>query len=94
MKILAEINQKSKQYSVPVSLCGEMVGNPLAAMAAIGLGYDEISMPTTSIGPVKRMLRSVNRGRLQQAVRDLMKGSRTDVEIALREIADRQGIKL
>ena len=65
-----------------------------AAMAAIGLGYDEISMPTTSIGPVKRMVRSVNRGRLQQAVRDLMKGSRTDVEIALREIADRQGIKL
>jgi len=94
LKILAEINKKCKEYKVPVSLCGEVVGNPLAAMAVIGLGYDEVSIPTSSIGPVKRMVRSVNRPRLQEAVQKLMLEQGGDIEVRLREIADRQGIKL
>ena len=41
----------------PVTLCGEMAGKPISAMALIGLGYRSISMSPASIGPVKAMLR-------------------------------------
>ncbi len=45
---------------VDLSLCGEMAGRPLEAMALIGLGFRSISMHAGAIGPVKEMLRSLS----------------------------------
>ncbi|HYM30935.1 MAG TPA: phosphoenolpyruvate--protein phosphotransferase [Candidatus Cybelea sp.] len=45
---------------VPVALCGEMAGRPIEAMALIGAGFRNLSMPAASIGPVKEMLRSLS----------------------------------
>ena len=39
-----------------MTLCGELAGKPISAMALIGLGYRSISMSPASIGPVKAML--------------------------------------
>ncbi len=44
----------------PISVCGEHAGRPLEAMAMLGLGYRRLSMPAAGIGPVKRMLKSLN----------------------------------
>ena len=38
----------------PISVCGEMAGNPAAAVLLMGLGIDLLSMAATSIPPVKR----------------------------------------
>ena len=48
----------------PISVCGEMAGNPAAAVLLMGLGIDLLSMAATSIPPVKRALRAIS---LQQA---------------------------
>ena len=45
---------------VPVTLCGELAGQPLAAMALIGLGYRSLSMSADAIGPVKAMILSLD----------------------------------
>ena len=45
---------------VPVSLCGEMAGRPLDAMALIGLGFRDISVAPPAVGPVKAMIRSLS----------------------------------
>ena len=50
--------------AVPVTLCGELAGNPLAAMALIGLGYRSLSMSPAAIGPVKAMTLALDAGRL------------------------------
>ncbi|MBI5420265.1 MAG: phosphoenolpyruvate--protein phosphotransferase [Deltaproteobacteria bacterium] len=42
---------------IPVSMCGEMAGEPLYAYVLLGLGMDELSMNATSIPRVKRILR-------------------------------------
>ena len=42
-----------------ISLCGEMAGQPLEAMALIGLGFRELSVTPGAVGPVKRMVRSL-----------------------------------
>ncbi len=56
MRALREILDAAKRNSVSVTLCGEMAGRPISAMALIGLGFRSISMTSASIGPVKAML--------------------------------------
>src|SRR5512134_222917 len=42
---------------IPVSMCGEMAGEPFYTYILLGLGLDELSMNATSIALVKRILR-------------------------------------
>lgn len=94
MSVLQHIRRKTAQYDVPVSICGEAVGQPLEAMAAIGLGYRELSVPAPSIGPVKRMIRSVNHDKLTRAVTALLQSSEQNIRGGLRRVAEEQGVKL
>lgn len=48
---------------MPVTLCGELAGNPLAAMALIALGYRSLSMSPAAIGPVKAMTHALDVGK-------------------------------
>jgi phosphotransferase system enzyme I (PtsP) len=51
-----------------------MAGQPLDAMALIGLGYRNLSMAPPAIGPVKTMIRSLDLQRLETYLTDI-KGS-------------------
>jgi len=57
--LLRMIVDRCRAADVAVSLCGEMAGEPLEAMALIGLGYRIISMPPAKVGAVKAMTRSL-----------------------------------
>jgi phosphotransferase system enzyme I (PtsP) len=65
LRALKRIIDRAAVAHVPVSLCGEMAGKPLSAMALIALGYRTISMSPAAIGPVKEMLRALDVGRLR-----------------------------
>jgi phosphotransferase system enzyme I (PtsP) len=65
LRALKRIVDRAAVAHVPVSLCGEMAGKPLSAMALIALGYRTISMSPAAIGPVKEMLRALDVGRLR-----------------------------
>ncbi len=60
LRALKSIVEASKRHKTPLSLCGEMAGRPLDAMALIALGFNNISMAPASIGPVKAMILSLN----------------------------------
>lgn len=66
---------------VPVTLCGEMGGRPIEAMALVALGLRRISISPTSVGPVKRMLRSINLKQLQ----DFLLSNITSPEHSIRD---------
>jgi len=66
LSILQKIIAQAKAYNVPVTLCGEMAGNPLECMALLGLGLRSISMAPASIGPIKSMILSLNIAHLTQ----------------------------
>jgi phosphotransferase system enzyme I (PtsP) len=48
----------------PLSMCGEMAGNPIEAMVLIALGFRTLSLTAISLGPVKAMIRSLDAGAL------------------------------
>jgi phosphotransferase system enzyme I (PtsP) len=60
----------------PLSMCGEMAGNPLDAMVLIALGFRTLSLTATAIGPVKTMIRSLDAGTLARYLDEI--GDRPD----------------
>jgi phosphotransferase system enzyme I (PtsP) len=61
---------------VPLSMCGEMAGNPIEAMALIALGFRTLSMAASAIGPVKAMVRSLDVARTAAYLEEI--GDRPD----------------
>ncbi|PBB79959.1 phosphoenolpyruvate--protein phosphotransferase [Mesorhizobium sp. WSM3879] len=56
LRVLKQIADAGVRNHTPVTLCGELAGKPISAMALIGVGFRSISMSPASIGPVKAML--------------------------------------
>ena len=55
--------------SVELSVCGEMAGDPAAALALVGLGVTVLSMASSSLAPVRRAIRAADTGELGEAAR-------------------------
>jgi phosphotransferase system, enzyme I, PtsP len=94
LRVLLEIAQKAKSKGVEFSLCGEMAGRPIEAMALIGLGYRSISMAPASIGPVKAMVLSANSKKLRQIVLDLLDRNSPNIRRELTEFAQKEKIDI
>ncbi|MEO1473323.1 MAG: phosphoenolpyruvate--protein phosphotransferase [Pseudomonadota bacterium] len=60
MRFLRDVSRTCRRLGVDVSVCGEHTGRALEALCFIALGYNRLSMPASGIGPVKKMVRSVN----------------------------------
>ncbi|KQV73362.1 phosphoenolpyruvate--protein phosphotransferase [Rhizobium sp. Root1220] len=56
LRILRDIVRAGERNKTPVTLCGELAGKPISAMALLGIGFRSVSMSPASIGPVKAML--------------------------------------
>jgi phosphotransferase system enzyme I (PtsP) len=52
----------------PVSVCGEMAGDPAAALALLGLGVDSLSMNASNLPRVKWVIRSFTASEARQLV--------------------------
>ncbi|WP_246218146.1 phosphoenolpyruvate--protein phosphotransferase [Jiella pacifica] len=72
LRALRDVALAGERHGVPVSLCGEMAGRPLSAMALIGLGFRSISMAPPSIGPVKAMLLELDAQKLRDEFAELL----------------------
>jgi len=82
------------RYGVPVTLCGEMAGRPLEAMALIAIGFRSLSMAPASIGPVKTMILSLHAGRLQKQVTEWLASATGSLREHLRRFAESEGVEL
>ncbi len=60
LTLFRDVIARTAAAGVPLSMCGEMAGNPIEAMALIALGFRTLSMTGTAIGPVKTMIRSLD----------------------------------
>lgn len=72
LRMLGDILTAAKRHDVPVTLCGEMAGRPLEALALVALGFRSISMTPASVGPVKAMIRSLDAGLAAERLSELV----------------------
>lgn len=89
MRLLRQIARTGEATGTPVTLCGELAGRPLSAMALLGAGYRSISMSPAAIGPVKAMIRELHLGQLTERMDAILAGSATDCDLraALQQFA-------
>ena len=59
---------EARTEGIPVSICGEMAGDPGAAVLLIAMGYDVLSMNATTLLKVKSVIRSMS----MEAAKDLL----------------------
>ena len=72
LELLRRLTGHARPAGVPLSLCGEMAGNPVDAMALLAIGFRSLSMAAPSIGPVRQMIRSIDLSLLTPYVMDVM----------------------
>ncbi len=60
LRLYKIILNKAKEYDVPVTLCGEVSSDPVAALALAALGFKELSMSPLAIPAVRDAICSLN----------------------------------
>jgi phosphotransferase system enzyme I (PtsP) len=83
----ADLNRKGD-----ISVCGEIAGRPLEAMALVGFGITSLSMQASMIGPVKMMIRSLDTRKLRPYVEELCAMSAATARAELVDFASTHGI--
>jgi phosphotransferase system enzyme I (PtsP) len=77
-----------------LSVCGEIAGRPLEAMALVGLGFTSLSMHASTIGPVKMMIRALDTRLLRPILLELCRSPANSARAALAEFAERHNIPI
>jgi phosphotransferase system enzyme I (PtsI) len=57
LRLIRRVVEAGHDAGIPVSMCGEMAGEPFYSYALLGFGLDELSMNAAAIPRVKRILR-------------------------------------
>ena len=94
LTLIRLIVQSAAENSGDLSLCGEMAGRPLDAMALLGLGLRALSMQPGQIGPVKMMIRSLHLGEVAAFVDRLCGRTDHSLRTILAAFAAERGIVL
>ncbi len=92
LRYLRRIVRQADAYEVPVAVCGEMGGRTLEAMALIGIGIERFSITPIAVGPIKAMIRSLDRAKLGPEVEALLDRPPDDIRAALTALAEKYGV--
>lgn len=57
---LKKIVDDSNEAGTPISICGEIAGDPIGAVLLVAMGYRQLSMSSTSLLKVKAVLREMD----------------------------------
>jgi len=94
LTLIRQIVRSAAEAGGDVSLCGEMAGRPLDAMALLGLGLRTLSMQPANIGPIKMMIRSLDLGEVSKFVDKLCGRTDHSLRTRLAAFAAERGIVL
>jgi phosphotransferase system enzyme I (PtsP) len=94
LRFLKRIREDAEASGLPVSICGEAAGRPLEALAFTALGFRRLSMPASGIGPVKRLILSIDARAAEQAVSRMLLSGAPSIREELTTFAAEHGCAL
>jgi phosphotransferase system enzyme I (PtsP) len=83
LRFLRRVVRQAQAAEVPVGVCGEMGGRTLEAMTLIGLGLTRFSITPVAVGPIKAMIRSLDRAAVMPAVDAMLASPPADMRSEL-----------
>ncbi|MDF2182657.1 phosphoenolpyruvate--protein phosphotransferase [Neptuniibacter sp. CAU 1671] len=87
LQALRFVVREAHKEGVPVSICGELAGEPGGALLLMAMGYDSLSMNATNLPKVKAAIRKINLTDAQALLKEVM--SMDDAEVIQQLIARR-----
>jgi phosphotransferase system enzyme I (PtsI) len=75
LRLIRQVIRTGQQHDVPVSLCGEIAGDPMYTLLLLGLGLRQFSCTPPAIPEIKKFIRSAT---IQQALEVARQVSRFD----------------
>jgi phosphotransferase system enzyme I (PtsP) len=96
LRALRHIVDMARRYNVPITMCGELAGKPLEALALMAIGMTRLSMSPPAIGPIKEMVLGLELGPIKESMAAaLLEGvGGINTRELLLELAERQGLSL
>src|SRR5205085_1775595 len=79
-------------HNVDLTVCGEMGGRQLEALALIGVGIRRLSITPAAVGPIKELVRKINLGEIETAMAGWLASPPPSLRVALEEWACQRGI--
>ncbi len=72
LKILKSAIDSCGDRGIPISICGEMAGNPVYTLLLVGLGLTRFSVISSNIPVIKEVVSSANYNELQEEVAHIL----------------------
>jgi phosphotransferase system enzyme I (PtsP) len=66
---MCQIVEGAALSNTPVSVCGELAGDPLGVMALLGMGIDSLSMSVGSLLRAKKVIMSFSHAELTEMLK-------------------------
>ena len=79
LRLIKMVIDNAHSAGIPIAMCGEMAGDPLASVVLLGMGLDSFSMSSGVIPAVKEVLRSVRLSEAEELVEKIMQMSSTQL---------------
>lgn len=81
-------------HNVDVSVCGEMGGRRLEALALLGLGIRRLSITPAAVGPIKELVRKIDLAEISAAMNGWLASPPQSMREALTQWAGARGIEV
>ncbi|PEQ12775.1 phosphoenolpyruvate--protein phosphotransferase [Novosphingobium sp. PC22D] len=94
MRFLRRIVTSLEGKSVDLTVCGEMGGRQLEALALLGVGFGRLSITPASVGPIKELVRKIDVSEIRSAMQGWLAEPPPDLRVALIDWAAKRGLQL
>jgi len=96
LRALRHIVTMAGRYRVPITMCGELAGRTVEALALMSIGMTRLSMSPPAVGPIKEMVLGMDLAPIRAAVTAALSEGQTGVSIRelLLDLANRQGLAI
>ena len=93
LKALNEIAVAAKKAAKPASICGELAGDPGAALLLMSMGYDSLSMNATNLPKVKSVIRAFEKQEADSLLQQVMRMNDAEaVQTTIEKMLDKKGV--
>jgi phosphotransferase system enzyme I (PtsP) len=94
LRFLRRVLIACRESNTPVTICGEMGGRALEAMALLAIGFERLSITPAAIPPVKAMVRSLDLSAAKPMMEKLLADPPRNLRDALGEWARSQSVDI